>query len=1076
MPPIRSGSIRAGQDKATGKFWCDCTVQGCRTPTRQLNEVARRTYYAHKKQQELAVSRARNASKPVLTPTQPQAESSAQAAQHSDQFQGSAASFDFGDDGNGDFFNDPLPPSGDRSSSSSSSSSSSDSDDSEDDAGWGFGDGVEPERVLDVDRPVFGNEDNDGPEGGGSDAVGGSRSSRGGGDSDSTPASRTASVYKDISRKFMILVVSLTAFFGLGRQGADMLLAFFGSIIQPLLDDPGPTIPRQIGTVRQHLGLDPPLVRYAVCPACEELSLVSPTSDETTQCPHCSEHLYERKGKPKVMFVYQPLTAWLEWLLHQPGVEDALQEWRERDPCADLMDIYDGAAWSDERDRNNRRFVDHSYSLLVALGIDWFSPFRSQYTSWHSTGAIMMTILNFPQRLRYHPSMTYLSGCTPGPKEPVATRLHCYLRPLLDELAELADGKYISTLTKPNKQLVRLRIAFFCGDSVGRNKVCGFPSHSVRKGQYCGFCEVTIPTTIDAFENGAADLERCPRQHKSDSVRLDQPFRTKKAKTLYERDTGARHSPLNRLSYWLSVDRAPVDHMHNVELGLVKRLFHRTLIEGKSISAIHLKRLQSSLLTAQVPPSEQAPDWRLGDPGGGSATAAQWSTLGRRLFVLLLYVSWKPIIDSDEVVAFEPPSSKAEATAIAKAVVEAAAQVDDEQEELLNENNAGQEDAGQEDAGQENNDGADEGDEAQGDNDGAESVQSTNNSGSKRVKARDVLRHAAVLASAASLCARRRISVEEINDLDTLLRDYGRSTAKLFGNKWVTYNTHIAMHIPAHIRRFGPPYHFSAYHFERMNGQLGKVQTNRHRNGEVEATYTKAFLTNARSGLLLADNAESIGTALQNRAPAFQPPQGLRLSQLSVVGSSGSVDLELSDGLPFHLPLRFHGQLYRHIKRTWNDTLPPLLSPSSSQSNGIRVLPSMKQHQNMKFGHLNFSSTGSRANANRSRTYAAVDGPSASLDLFKIEAILSHSVHVRSDKHETLYILGRRSRRAQVPGFGAVLSEALLQRTLKLFWTQKDSWGGMELVPAHELSSDAAFVHGPGITGVSPGEDQRHII
>ncbi|CAD6952425.1 unnamed protein product, partial [Tilletia controversa] len=64
-----------------------------------------------------------------------------------------------------------------------------------------------------------------------------------------------------------------------------------------------------------------------------------------------------------------------------------------------------------------------------------------------------------------------------------------------------------------------------------------------------------------------------------------------------------------------------------------------------------------------------------------------------------------------------------------------------------------------------------------------------------------------------------------------------------------------------HVRRFGPAYHFSAYHFERMNGQLGSVNTNRHRNGEIEATYTRAFLTTARSGLLLASSKDDINAA-----------------------------------------------------------------------------------------------------------------------------------------------------------------------------------------------------------------------
>ncbi|CAD6935039.1 unnamed protein product, partial [Tilletia caries] len=504
---------------------------------------------------------------------------------------------------------------------------------------------------------------------------------------------------------------------------------------------------------------------------------------------------------------------------------------------------------------------------------------------------------------------------------------------------------------------------------------------------------------------------RDPLEHRDASLRLDQPFSTKKARTLYERSTGARSSSLNRLPYWRSVLRAPVDHMHNLELGVIKRLFHRTLIEGKLISAPQLKRLQGCLLTAQLPPSEQAPDWRLGDPGGGSATAAHWSTLGRRLLVLLLYTSWQSILEHDGSVCFESPSSKAAAAAAAAATVAAAAALDADDPD--NESEGGTVSAAA--AGRAASRGrlaarrrtaararsaatgtaaaaaaAGPGTQAARRPEGsaaavppvpvsASSAGSTSqraaaaavpasaaavaeaaaqaaraaaaaaglvsgaaqaptvsavpraapasaapapapaapapapaapapaapapaapapaapapaapvtageadgvNAGSgngRPVRLRAALRNAALLAGAATLAARRRISADEVDDLDWLLREFGRTTAALYGDSWVIYNHHIMTHIPQHIRRFGPPYHFSAYHFERMNGQLAKTPTNRHR----KATYTKAFVANARSGLLLVDSGGDINAALRSRAPLFDPPKALRLSPVSV--------------------------------------------------------------------------------------------------------------------------------------------------------------------------------------------------
>ncbi|CAD6899627.1 unnamed protein product, partial [Tilletia controversa] len=916
MPPARPHLGRPGLDASTGKFWCDCTVQGCRTEIRHLNKVDRRTYYAHQKQQRGATLRAQNATAFDLQSVRASQGTNAPAL--SADFGGSSGTSGIENDDNSYLpdIEDALGLTPFHSTISSSGSSSNASDDEEVEVDSEFGDGLEREEMMDSERPVF----------------------------------------------------------------------------------------------------------------------------------DCGEDE-----------------------MAEEGIEEAIQEWRGRDPDAGMGDVYDGTAWSSERDRNDKRFVDHSHSFLVALGIDWFSPFSSQYTSWHSTGAIMMTLLNLPERLRYHPSTTYLAGCTPGPKEPSAARLPCYLRPLLTELLDLDEGVRIPTLRKPNGQLVRLRVAMFCGDSVSRNKVCGFPPHSVRVGKFCGLCDVTIPTI-----------------------------------TAFERSTGARASPLNRLSYWQSVDRAPVDHMHNLELGVVKRLFHRTLIEGKSISPLQLKRLQSCLSTALVPPSEQAPDARLGDPGEGSATAAHWSTLGRRLLVLLLFVAWQPLVEADDSLVFEPPLSKTAAAAVAAATVAAARLEDDvetgvdEEPTVVESGTASTEDdqpmslveaaangpavssarrtaaaAAATRAAAAARRAAASADvqaavattsaaaatraaaaaQAAAGTRAAASASATTPAAAavtlataaaaattpateaaatpadvkaKRIQARDALRNAALLAGAATLAARRRISSQEIDDLDSLLREFGRTTATLYGEKWVVYNSHMMTHLPAHVRRFGPAYHFSSYHFERMNGQLGNVNTNRHRNGEIEATYTRAFLTTARSGLLLASSKDDINAALQARAPVFVPPAPVFLSPVSVLGASGVVAVELSDGRPFELARELHGQLFEHVRRTWSDQFPPLLPPTSSQRTGLRVLPFFQQHRTMRFGHLSFSSIGSRANANRTRTYAAVEGSGGSLDLFRIEVILSHTIHVKSRVHTAVYLLGHRGQREVVPAFDRVLGEELL--------------------------------------------------
>ncbi|KAE8227991.1 hypothetical protein CF326_g7092 [Tilletia indica] len=647
----RSKQLRkAGRDRTTGKWWCDCASNGCRAATGQLTTVAERTYYSHKAQDrdsKQGISATNHGS--VRCPQLPEQNPQQTSSHLYDADHASAVSADFEHyEGAADFVSD-MPVLSDMDASSDIATAPGrlhdDNSETESEADSDFGDGVEAERVLDPGRATLDSadvEDNheldDSQSSLPTSANSSGRFNTAVVDADPIPQRP----YSSVVRRFMVLVTALCVYFGLGREPAGILFTFFSVAVEPLLNPNDPPIPRQLDTVRRHLGILPMLHYYAVCPGCERLER---RTSGIGNCPDCHTPLYERPGKPKITFAYQSLVEWLTWLLNQPGVETTIAEWRDRDPDARLRDVWDGSAWRSDLDPQGRVFTDHNLSLLVALGIDWFSPFRSQYTSWHSTGAIMMCILNLPPRLRYRVSSTYIAGCTPGPKEPKATRLGGYLQPMLEELKLLDQGMTICTHTAPNGRLVRLRVAFYSGDTVGRNKVCGFPSHSVRKGEFCGFCSVDFESKVTMFERALQSRDH--HQHRLAAERYQRPFASKEDRELHERSTGARDSPLLRLSYWRSVSMSPVDYMHCLELGLAKRLFHRVLIVGEVITPAHLIVIQRGLQTCCVPSSEQAPDQRLGDPGGGSATAAHWSTLARRLLPLLLFVAWRPIISVD---------------------------------------------------------------------------------------------------------------------------------------------------------------------------------------------------------------------------------------------------------------------------------------------------------------------------------------------------------------------------------------------------------------------------------------------
>ncbi|CAD6951583.1 unnamed protein product, partial [Tilletia controversa] len=146
----------------------------------------------------------------------------------------------------------------------------------------------------------------------------------------------------------------------------------------------------------------------------------------------------------------------------------------------------------------------------------------------------------------------------------------------------------------------------------------------------------------------------------------------------------------------------------------------------------------------------------------------------------------------------------------------------------------------------------------------------------------------------------------------------------------------------------------------------------------------------------------------------------------------------------------------------------------SSRSDGIKIMRRMRQHATLTFGHLIFGGIGVRNNASTSRTYAVVDARDGILDLFHIQNVLTHELHTPEQTHTSVFLLGRRAVRQSVPTFDAIFA-ASYANILRVFWTVSDSWHTSELLPAHQLVSDAAIVFMDNLAGVSPGEDQRSV-
>lgn len=67
------------------------------------------------------------------------------------------------------------------------------------------------------------------------------------------------------------------------------------------------------------------------------------------------------------------------------------------------------------------------------------------------------------------------------------------------------------------------------------------------------------------------------------------------------------------------------------------------------------------------------------------------------------------------------------------------------------------------------------------------------------------------------------ISNEDIEEAETLLRLFVSLVEKLYGDRQLTYNVHMLLHLGLCVKRWGPLWAWSAFPFESFNGFLSRI-------------------------------------------------------------------------------------------------------------------------------------------------------------------------------------------------------------------------------------------------------------
>ena len=100
-----------------------------------------------------------------------------------------------------------------------------------------------------------------------------------------------------------------------------------------------------------------------------------------------------------------------------------------------------------------------------------------------------------------------------------------------------------------------------------------------------------------------------------------------------------------------------------------------------------------------------------------------------------------------------------------------------------------------------------------------------------------------LFVDACILFCSQRLTADVISQGHTLIIRYCQQFQDLYGKEACTINMHLACHMAECIRDFGPLHTFWCFGFERMNGRLGTIPTNKH---AVEVELMRRFVDGMR--------------------------------------------------------------------------------------------------------------------------------------------------------------------------------------------------------------------------------------
>jgi len=287
---------------------------------------------------------------------------------------------------------------------------------------------------------------------------------------------------------------------------------------------------------------------------------------------------------------------------------------------------------------------------------------------------------------------------------------------------------------------------------------------------------------------------------------------------------------LYKLDGWSSLRMAPVDIMHTVDLGLCKRFWVETLVGSQLLDGGDLQRCHAVLSGITYPTGVTKIASTLGGEGGNAPTAAGWSVLARYILPALLLLVW----DLRGQGATKTFSSNkryltGDTTSDGQIISRRVDKV--QRKRKKRKGNVG---------GTGSSSAAAEQDEAGGHAPASDEelaiVQKTEKVYRRSVTLLRIVEAAFHLGLGTRFAHATSLREHQVNALHQHLLGFIEIMTSDIHHNWLTYNSHIVLHMAHQIRLHGPPRAYWAYQQERMYGLMKQVKTNRHRNGEIENT------------------------------------------------------------------------------------------------------------------------------------------------------------------------------------------------------------------------------------------------